>query len=96
MMTDVQTVDARNQNLASRLLEHKLQKLEREVGNKPLALPADVNAPTLWGSIGALGSKLDGVANIRPKDFSPLVASLVSKVIEPFKNLFARLWRNGH
>lgn len=54
--------DAKEQNLASRSLEHKLDKLKSKVGSKPQALAINVNAPTLWGSIGDLGAKPDGVA----------------------------------
>jgi hypothetical protein len=71
--------------LVSRSLEHKLDKLETEVGSKPQALAADINAPTVWGSIGALGDKLDGVvktqASIPPVDFGKEIA----KAIGPFK-----------
>jgi hypothetical protein len=50
---------AKEENLGLRALEHKLDKLSREVGSKPRALTAEIDAPTVWGSFGALASKVD-------------------------------------
>ena len=79
--------DSREQTIAVRSLEHKVDKLEREVGNKPLALPADVNAPTVWGAIGALGAKLDGVAAKYIPPSTSRVPEEVEHAIQPFKRL---------
>jgi hypothetical protein len=49
-------------NIATRSLEHKLEKTTKELGSRPQALSADYDAPTAWGSIGALGQKLDQVS----------------------------------
>jgi hypothetical protein len=71
--------------LTSRSLEHKMIKIESEVGGKPQALAADINAPTIWGSIGALGAKLDGVVIAQKKYPSPALSKEVARVVEPFK-----------
>jgi hypothetical protein len=86
-LTVDQAEDSRDHNLAVRSLEHKVDKLEKEVGNKPLALPADINAPTVWGAIGALGAKLDGVADRQDSGPSTRVTEEVEKTIQPFKRL---------
>jgi hypothetical protein len=49
-------------SVAVRSLEHKLEKVTKELGSRPQALSSDYDAPTAWGSIGALGQKLDQVA----------------------------------
>jgi hypothetical protein len=53
---------AKESNLATRSLEHKLEKTTKELGSRPKALSSDYDTPTAWGSIGALGQKLDQVA----------------------------------
>jgi hypothetical protein len=93
-MTLDQSEDAKEHNLASRSLEHRLETLVREVGSKPQALAVEINAPTVWGSIGALGEKLDGVADSRKinvaqqvsKEVFKAVPKEVSKMVDPFKN----------
>jgi hypothetical protein len=87
-MSEGQIEAAKEQNIASRSMEHKLSKVEKEVGNKPQALAADINAPTVWGSIGALGAKLDGVEslqNLAWSDHTPVVAKEVARLVDPFK-----------
>ena len=96
-MTLEQSEDSKEQNLASRSLEHRLEKLVREIGSKPQALAAEINTPTVWGSIGALGEKLDGVATSKQKNQASIVTKQVamevskevprevSRMIDPFK-----------
>jgi hypothetical protein len=52
----------KDSSVAVRSLEHKLEKVTKELGLRPQALSGDYDAPTAWGSIGALGQKLDQVA----------------------------------
>jgi hypothetical protein len=96
-MTMNQSEEAKEHNLASRSLEHRLEKLVREVGSKPQALDVEINTPTVWGSIGALGEKLDVVTDSKKKNHAMNVAKQVSmevsrevplevsRLIDPFK-----------
>ena len=96
-MTMDQSEDSKQHNLASRSLEHRLEKLLRESGNKPQALAAKINTLTVWGSIVALGKKLDGVSTVKQKnqainvtkqvsmEVSKEVSREVSRMIDPFK-----------
>jgi hypothetical protein len=58
-LAEEQQTMVKEENLARRALEHKVNMLTREAGVRPAALSSDYNAPTVWGSIGALRSKLD-------------------------------------
>ena len=62
-----QSEDAKEHNLACRSLEHRLEKLVREVGRKPQALAVEINTQTVWGSIRALGEKIDSVTDSKQK-----------------------------
>jgi hypothetical protein len=57
-----------------------------ELGNRPATLSSEYNAPIVWGSVGALGSKLDKVQKQNNK-FPALIASEVNKLMEPFQDL---------
>jgi uncharacterized protein YoxC len=74
----------RDSDMSSRALEHKCEKISHDVGTRPRALGADYNAPTAWGSIGALGLKIDQVS----EEFSPgKVAVEISNAIGDMKGL---------
>jgi hypothetical protein len=50
-------------NVATRSLEHKLEMVTKELGgSRPQTMSSDYATPTAWGSIGALGQRLDKVA----------------------------------
>jgi hypothetical protein len=83
-LSEQQASGAREENMAIRALEHKVEKLKREIGVKPIALSADYDAPTMWGSIGAVGSRLDSIEK-PTADPVVQVAREVKKVVEPFK-----------
>jgi hypothetical protein len=91
-MSEEQLKDATEQNIASRSMEHKLTKIEREVGNKPQALAADINAPTVWGSIGALGAKLDGVESLQNLAWSDQKSIVVKEVAKMWSILSRNRW----
>jgi enamine deaminase RidA (YjgF/YER057c/UK114 family) len=83
-LSEEQGTFARETNLAIHALEHKVEKLKREIGTKPEALLTEYNAPTMWGSIGALGLQLDTMGqNIQ--DPTKKVAQEVKRAVEPFK-----------
>jgi hypothetical protein len=96
-MTFDQSEDSKEHNLASRSLEHRLEKLAREVGRKPQALAPEINTPTVWGSIGALGEKIDGVSESKSRahasdlakqvlmEVSKEVPREVARLVDPFK-----------
>jgi hypothetical protein len=83
---------AREENLALRALEHKVGDLKREIGTRPEALSVEYNAPTMWGSMGALGSHLDSVASkvhnlsspseFFVKEFSRAIGPLKEQLLE--------------
>jgi hypothetical protein len=75
---------AREENLGLRALEYKMDKLGRELGSKPRALTSDIDAPTAWGSIGALASKVD----VLGKDQLVMVSNskkALTKGLEPMR-----------
>jgi hypothetical protein len=45
----------KEENLASQALQDNVDMLMRELGVRTVALWSDYNAPTMWGSIGAVG-----------------------------------------
>jgi hypothetical protein len=83
-LSEEQGTFAREENLAIRALEHKVEKLKREVGEKPEALSADYESPTVWGSIGALGSHLDAFEKPHA-DPTELVSLEVKRALGPLK-----------
>jgi hypothetical protein len=75
----------RDGNLATRALEHKGDDLKQEIGLKLEVLSVEYNAPTMWGSIGAIGSQVENLAKAMPD--SKAAAKLeVGRVIGPFKD----------
>jgi hypothetical protein len=83
-LSEEHSVWAHEGNLAIRALEHKGDDLKREIGSKPEALSVEYNAPTMWGTIGAIGSHVDAVAKSMP-DPKALVRLEVGLVMDPFK-----------
>jgi hypothetical protein len=83
-LSDEQANVAKDENMAIRALEHKVDKLKRLLGTKPEALSTEYNAPTMWGSIGALGYSLDEVGK---KSRTPTVnvGMEVARVVSPWK-----------
>jgi hypothetical protein len=79
-------VNLKEHNESARSLEHNLEKLAREVGSKPQALSGDYNAPTVWGSIGAMGAKLDNAVDAAKRKTEVNVASEVAKVTDNLKD----------
>jgi hypothetical protein len=76
---------AKDEHLGLRALEYKLDKLSQDLGSKPRALTADIDAPTAWGSIGALASKLDNLGKDQSGIESRTRAAL-DKVSTPLKD----------
>jgi hypothetical protein len=84
-LSDEQGAFAKEENLALRALEHKVGDLKREIGTRPEALSVEYNAPTMWGSIGAIGSHLDTVAqgsSVSPKK----LVEEVRRAMDPVKD----------
>jgi hypothetical protein len=75
----------REGHLAIGALEHKNDDLKREIGSRPEALSLEYNAPTMWGSIGAIGSHVDVLAKSM-SDPKLLVKVEVGRVMDPFKD----------
>jgi hypothetical protein len=83
-LSEKQGTFAREENLAIRALEHKVKKLKREVGEKPEAVSAEYESPTVWGSIGALGSHIDTIGKPHA-DPADLVSLEVKRSLGPMK-----------
>jgi hypothetical protein len=60
-------------------------KIESKVGGKPQALATHIDAPTIWGSIGALGAKFDVVVVAQKKYPLSALSKEVARVVKPFK-----------
>jgi hypothetical protein len=73
-------------NETERSLEHNLEKLAREVGSKPQALSGDYNAPTVWGSFGAMGAKLDHAVDTAKRKSAVNVTAEVAVVTDTLKD----------
>jgi hypothetical protein len=82
-----QAAFAREENLALRALEHKVGDLKREIGTRPEALSVEYNAPTMWGSMGALGSHLDSAVTKIQDMSSPteFLRNEVNRALAPLK-----------
>jgi hypothetical protein len=79
---------AKEENLALRALEHKVGDLKREIGTRPEALSLEYSAPTMWGSMGALGSYLDSVAvqSEGTKFPTEKLLKMVNGAVEPLRD----------
>jgi hypothetical protein len=77
---------AREENLGLRALEHKMDKLGREIGSKPRALKADIDTPTAWGSIGALASKVDALGKDQ-RAIGESTQRIVNQGLDPIRHL---------
>jgi hypothetical protein len=58
-LSDAQGSFAKEENLVIGVLEHKVNKIKRDIGPKSKALSVEYNAPTLWETIGDLRSAVD-------------------------------------
>jgi hypothetical protein len=86
-ISDASNANARDHNETSRLLEHKMERVVRGVGAKPLALSSDYDAPTVWGSVGAIGAQLDTVVKVARRKTHHNLAEEVAKITDPFREL---------
>jgi hypothetical protein len=85
-LTDERVELAKEEHLASRAIEHKVDVIVGELGKRPPALSSEYDAPTVWGSVGTLGSKLDKVQKQTSK-YPTMISEEVNKLMEPFQDL---------